>query len=143
MGNRMRGSSRWEQELMAIRTTQRATQATPAMLGIQGHQLFREQRMEGNANEVLQKKCHDTRESKRERERERETDTYVQHVRPITIIFLTFTLFKLQGSVLASSFVVVVVIVSVSQCFTVTRRSNRLAVDLLPPTTWPPIHLPS
>lgn len=59
---RMRGSSGWEQELMAIRTTQRAiqatqaTQATPAMLGIQGHQLFRGQRMEGNANEVLQKK---------------------------------------------------------------------------------------
>lgn len=55
----MRGSSGWEQELMAIRTTQRATQATqatPAMLGIQGHQLFRGQRMEGNANEVLQKK---------------------------------------------------------------------------------------
>lgn len=100
----------------------------------------------GTLTRCYKKKCHDTRERKRERAGEggeRKTDTYVQHVRPITIIFLTFTLFKLQGSVLASSFVVVVVIVSVSQCFTVTRRSNRLAVDLLPPTTWPPIHLPS
>lgn len=77
--------------------------------------------MEGNANEVLQKKCHDTMQTDTQshththRERLGDTYVYVHHVRPITIIFLTFTLFKLQGSVLASS-----LLLSLYQCLSVS-----------------------
>lgn len=132
-----------EEELRAICTIH-------SVHWVQGHQLFRGQRMEGNANEVLQKKCHDTLQtdthSGGHADRETLGDTYVHHVRPITIIFLTFTLFKLQGSVLASS----LLLLSLYQCLSVSLwregqmwvESSRSAVAMSPsyvptcPTPW-------
>lgn len=57
-----------EEELRAICTIH-------SVHWVQGHQLFRGQRMEGNANEVLQKKCHDTLQTHTQWRTRRQRDT--------------------------------------------------------------------
>lgn len=75
----------------------------------------------GTLTRCYKKKCHDTMQTDTQshththRETLGDTYVYVHHVRPITIIFLTFTLFKLQGSVLASS-----LLLSLYQCLSVS-----------------------